>query len=154
MQATEDIAGVPISVQDQEDIQFLYKKIRSAEAKLVGPDGKSQTLPSNLYTFLCQLLGELKAGKSVTILQSNAELTTVEAAKMLSVSRQFLVQLLERDEIPYHKAGTHRRLYARDVLAYKAERDFTRRRKLDELTRNELANATYDLVPLNDPHAK
>ena len=153
MQATEDIAGVPISIQDQEDIQFLYKKIRSAEAKLVGPDGKSQTLPSNLYTFLCQLLGELKAGKSVTILQSNAELTTVEAAKMLSVSRQFLVQLLERDEIPYHKAGTHRRLYARDVLAYKAERDYTRRRKLEELTRNELANATYDLVPMNDSHA-
>ena len=102
MSVTEEVAGVSISVQDQKDILDLYAKIRAAEAKLVGPDGKTQLLPSNLYSFLCQLLGDLKAGKSVTILQNNAELTTVEAAKMLAVSRQFLIQLLEQNQIPFH----------------------------------------------------
>ncbi len=96
MDAKEELAGVSISEQDQKDILDLYTKIRAAEAKLVGPDGKTQLLPTNLYSFLCQVLGDLKAGKSVTILQSNAELTTIEAAKLLAVSRQFLVQLWKR----------------------------------------------------------
>src|SRR5260370_9456253 len=72
-------AASVISEKDQREIQQLYEKLRTAEAKLVGPDGKSQVLPNNLYSFLCRLLENLKAGHSVTILQSNAELTTVEA---------------------------------------------------------------------------
>lgn len=149
MAAKEDLAGVSISEQDQKDILDLYTKIRAAEAKLVGPDGKTQLLPTNLYSFLCQVLGDLKAGKSVTILQSNAELTTIEAAKLLAVSRQFLVQLLEKNEIPYHMVGTHRRLYARDVLAFKGRRDSARRKTLDDLARTEFQQGTYDRVPLD-----
>ena len=139
--------GVSISEQDQKDILDLYTKIRAAEAKLVGPDGKTQLLPTNLYSFLCQVLGDLKAGKSITILQSNAELTTIEAAKLLAISRQFLVQLLEKNEIPYHMVGTHRRLYARDVLAFKGRRDSARRKTLDDLARTEFQQGTYDRVP-------
>lgn len=149
MAAKEELAGVSISEQDQKDILDLYTKIRAAEAKLVGPDGKTQLLPTNLYSFLCQVLGDLKAGKSVTILQSNAELTTIEAAKLLAVSRQFLVQLLEKNEIPYHMVGTHRRLYARDVLAFKGRRDSARRKTLDDLARTEFQQGTYDRVPLD-----
>ena len=149
MAAKEDVAGVSISEQDQKDILDLYTKIRAAEAKLVGPDGKTQLLPPNLYSFLCQVLGDLKAGKSVTILQSNAELTTIEAAKLLAVSRQFLVQLLEKNEIPYHMVGTHRRLYARDVLAFKGRRDSARRKTLDDLARTEFQQGTYDRVPVD-----
>lgn len=149
MAAKEEVAGVLISEQDQKDILDLYTKIRAAEAKLVGPDGKTQLLPTNLYSFLCQVLGDLKAGKSVTILQSNAELTTIEAAKLLAVSRQFLVQLLEKSEIPYHMVGTHRRLYARDVLAFKGRRDSARRKTLDDLARTEFKQGTYERVPLD-----
>lgn len=149
MAAKEKMAGVSISEQDQKDILDLYTKIRAAEAKLVGPDGKTQFLPPNLYSFLCQVLGDLKAGKSVTILQSNAELTTIEAAKLLAVSRQFLVQLLEKNEIPYHMVGTHRRLYARDVLAFKGRRDSARRKTLDDLARTEFQQGTYDRTPLD-----
>src|ERR1700723_3193936 len=148
MTTKEQVAGVSISEQDQRDILDLYTKIRAAEAKLVGPDGKTQLLPTNLYSFLCQVLGDLKAGKSVTILQSNAELTTVEAAKLLAVSRQFVVQLLEKNQIPFHMVGTHRRLYARDVLAFKGRRDSARRKTLDDLSRTEFEQGTYDRVPL------
>jgi excisionase family DNA binding protein len=149
MTTKEEVAGVSISEQDQRDILDLYTKIRAAEAKLVGPDGKTQLLPTNLYSFLCQVLGDLKAGKSVTILQSNAELTTVEAAKLLAVSRQFLVQLLEKNEIPFHMVGTHRRVYARDILAFKGRRDSARRKALDDLSRTEFEQGTYDRVPLD-----
>src|ERR1700677_753703 len=96
--ATET-ATISISEQDQQDIHDLYAKLRAAEAKLVGSDGKSQALPGNLYSFLCQLMAALKDGYSVTILQSDAGLTTVEASRLLGVSRQFLIQEIERGRI-------------------------------------------------------
>jgi excisionase family DNA binding protein len=138
------LPNVPLSRKDQREIQDIYEKLRTAEAKLVGPDGRTQILPTSLYSFLCRLLADLKAGNSVTILQSNAELTTVEAAKLLGMSRQFLIGLLGKNEIPYRMVGTHRRLYARDVLAYKAKRDTARRKTLDDLARLEQEEGLYD----------
>jgi excisionase family DNA binding protein len=139
--------AVPISNKDQQEILDIYQKLRMAEAKLVGPDGKTQVLPNNLYSFLCTLLSDLKAGHSVTILQSNAALTTVEASKLLGVSRQFLIGLLEKNEIPFHKVGTHRRLYVRDLLGFKAKRDIARRKGLDDLARAEHEEGIYSRMP-------
>ena len=67
---------------------------------------------------------------------------------MLGVSRQFLIKVLERAEIPHHMVETHRRVYVRDLLAYKANRDSKRGRILDELTRAE--DGLYDLEPVDD----
>src|SRR5690349_15551905 len=99
MAAKEEVligGPVPVSEKDKNDILDIYQKLRSAEAKLVGPDGRTQLLPNTLYSFLCTLLADLKAGNSITILQSNALLTTVEASKLLGVSRQFLIGLVDK----------------------------------------------------------
>jgi excisionase family DNA binding protein len=154
MKAAEEKTSVAISARDQSEILELYAKLRAAEAKLIGPDGKTQLLPSNLYSFLCQLLGDLKSGKSITILQSNAALTTVEAAKLLGVSRQFLIRLLEQNQLPFHMVGTHRRLYARDVLAFKGRRDASRKKVLDDLAQTEHEEGIYDRVPVDDTDAR
>jgi excisionase family DNA binding protein len=135
------------SSKELEEIIEIYAKLRESEAKLIGPDGKTEILPNNLYSFLLRLLADLRAGNSVTILQSRHELTTAEASKILGMSRQFLVQLLDKGEIPFHKVGTHRRLYVRDVLAYKARRDTTRRKSLDDLAKREFAEGNYGKVP-------
>jgi excisionase family DNA binding protein len=140
-------ASLPISDKDQREIQDLYVKIRTSDAKLVGPDGKAQVLPPSLYSFLCTLLGDLKDGYSVTILQPNASLTTVEAGKLLGVSRTHFVGLLKSNEVPFHMVGTHRRVLARDVLAYKAKRDIGRRKTLDDLAVSEHEEGLYDRVP-------
>ena len=142
--------AISLSEPDQRDIHDLYAKLRSAEAKLVGPTGKAQALPGNLYSFHCQLLADLKDGNSVTILQSDAALTTVEASKLLGVSRQFLIQEIERKRVPHHMVGTHRRLYARDVLAYKSNRDAGRRKVLDDLASQEFEEGLYTRG-LSDP---
>ncbi len=144
LNAGADGAELSLSQQDQRDVQDLYSKLRAVEAKLVGPDGKTQMLPGNLYSFLCQLLADLKDGKSVMILQSEATLTTVEASKLLGVSRMFLVQLIENAQIPHHMVGTHRRVYARDVLAYKGRRDASRKKTLDDLALAESAEGIYE----------
>jgi excisionase family DNA binding protein len=146
------LPDIPISGKEQREIREIYEKLREAAAKLVGPDGKTQVLPNNVYSFLCRLLADLRAGSSVTILQSNAQLTTMEASRMLGTSRQFLITLLEKGEIPFHKVGTHRRIYARDALAYKAKRDAARRNALDDLARAEYDEGVYEKIP-HDPNA-
>ena len=133
--------------KEQQEIIDIYAKLREAEAKLIGPDGKTEVLPNNLYSFLLRLLADLRAGNAVTILQSSHEVTTIEAGKILGMSRQFLVQLLEKGEIPFHKVGTHRRLYVRDVIAYKARRDTSRRKTLDDLAKREFAKGDYGKIP-------
>ncbi len=139
---------IPVSEPDRNDIIELYTRIRAAEAKLIGLDGKAHLLPADLSVFLAQVLGELKAGNPITILEDNAELTTMEAARMLAVSRQFLVQLLEQGKISFHNTGTHRRVYARDLLAYRTKRDAERRKLLDELVLAEWEDGTYDAIPI------
>jgi excisionase family DNA binding protein len=145
-------AQVPLAISDadQRQVLELYQKIQRSRAKLVGPDGKTQSLPVSLYEFLVKLIADLCEGQSVAIIQNDAQLTTVEAARMLGVSRQFLVKLLEGDEIPFHMVGTHRRIYVRDLLAYKTKRDSKRRQVLDELTRAEAEDGLYDLEPPDD----
>jgi excisionase family DNA binding protein len=143
---------VDISLKEQKEIIDIYLKLREAEAKLIGPDGKTEILPNNVYSFLLRLLADLKAGHSVTILQSRHELTTVEASKILGVSRQFLIKLLEKGEIPFHLVGTHRRIFVRDMLAYKSKRDTARRRTLDDLAKTEFAKGDYNKIP-DDFHA-
>jgi len=144
--------AVDISQREQREILDIYLKLREAEAKLIGPDGKTEILPNNVYSFLLRLLADLRAGHSVTILQSRHELTTIEASKILGVSRQFLIKVLEKGEIPFHLVGTHRRMFVRDVLAYKAKRDTKRRTTLDDLAKREFAKGDYDKVP-DDFHA-
>ena len=151
--ATVACAESLISDKEQREIRDIYEKLRTADAKLVGPDGKTDILPNNVYSFLCRLLAELKAGNSVTILQGKASLTTVEASKLLGMSRQHLVGLLKNSEIPFHMVGTHRRLYARDVLAYKVKRDTDRRKTLNDLARAEYQEGVYDQMP-DDSNAR
>ena len=47
-------------------------------------------------------------------------LTTGEAAKLLNSSRQHIVDLCERGELPFTTVGTHRRVNRADVEAIKA----------------------------------
>jgi excisionase family DNA binding protein len=145
-------AQVPLAISqaDQKQVLELYQKIQRSRAKLVGPDGKAQSLPLSLYEFLVKLIADLCEGQSVAIVQNDAQLTTVEGARTLGVSRQFLIKLLDRGDIPYHMVGTHRRIYVRDLLAYKADRDSNRRKILDELTRVEAEDGLYDLEPPDD----
>jgi excisionase family DNA binding protein len=142
--------ALAISDGDQKQLLERYQKIQRSRAKLVGPDGRTQSLPASLYEFLVKLIADLCEGQSVAIIQNDAQFTTVEAARMLGVSRQFLIKMLERDEIPHHMVGTHRRVYVSDLLAYKARRDSKRRQILDDLTSAEAKDGLYDLEPADD----
>lgn len=91
------------------------------------------SIPTSALRLLLDVLTEIGQGNAVSIIPIHAELTTQEAADVLNVSRPFLVQLLEKGDIPFHKIGTHRRVRYQDVIAYKNRIDAERRKALDEL---------------------
>lgn len=102
-------------------------------------DGNTQepettiTLPANVARLLLDILVQMAEGKAITIIPTQAEITTQQAASLINVSRPFLVQLLETNEMPFRKVGTHRRVLLSDVLAYKERIDTARKQCLDEL---------------------
>ncbi len=61
---TEDKTKLPIALSDadQRQVLKLYRKIQRSRAKLVGPDGKTQSLPVSLYDFLGKLIANLCEG--------------------------------------------------------------------------------------------
>ena len=77
----------------------------------------------------------MAAGQGMTLIPETAELTTVQAAEILNVSRPFLVKLLEEGKIPHRKVGRHRRVRMEDVMNYKNAIDQEREKVLDQLVR-------------------
>lgn len=90
-------------------------------------------LPAGAVALLMDILEAMAAGQGVTLVPENAELTTVEAASLLNVSRPFLIKLLDDGVIPHRKVGKHRRIRLEDVMAYKARDDRERDAILDQL---------------------
>lgn len=105
--------------------------------KLVGDDGQIATvvLTNDLSRLLRDLLRHISGGDAVTLMPITQMLTTQQAADILNVSRPYLIQLLERGDIPFSLTGRHRRVKAEDLFAYKATRDRERAEALSELAR-------------------
>ena len=91
-------------------------------------------LPAGAVALLMDVLEAMAAGRGLTLIPENAELTTVEAASLLNVSRPYLIKLLEDKVIPHRLVGKHRRILMDDVMAYKQRIDAERENTLARLT--------------------
>ncbi len=115
----------------------LATKQGALSLRLLQNEHKEQVidLPPAIGSMLLELLMHISKGEAVTFVPVGAELSTQEAADILNVSRPFLIKLLESNQLPHHKVGTHRRIRANDVFDYKGHRDKMRSEALDELVK-------------------
>ncbi|MGO1051584.1 helix-turn-helix domain-containing protein [Crossiella sp. CA198] len=100
----------------------------------VAEDGEELIVPRAAVELFARILAHMAAGQGVSVVPTNAELTTQQAADLLNVSRPYLIGLLDAGEIDYRKVGKHRRIRVTSLLGYLRRDDQRRREAADELT--------------------
>ena len=91
------------------------------------------SIPAPALQMFSRILYEMGQGNALTLIPIDAELTTNQAADLLNVSRPYLIRLLEAGKIPFHRVGTHRRLYFKDLRIYKQDIKEKQRHALQDL---------------------
>ncbi len=148
--ATIDTLSISNEHEDRQQIEDLHRLLqREGRARLVGPGNEPAIeLPEAVYALLLKILDDIRHGNAISLVPVTQDLTTQEAAELLGVSRPYFVKLLEAGELMFHSTGTHRRVYLKDLLAYKEQRDRGRRSALDQMAAEADAAGLYDQVLL------
>ena len=134
----------PKNEDELKGIIELVQKITNNEKVIIAKDGQSIEVPNYVSKILYEILSILSKGGSMTVIPMEKELTTQQAADILNVCRPYLVKLLENDEIPYHKVGSHRKVLMRDLIAYKESITTNRKKQLLDLVSLSQELGLYD----------
>lgn len=135
---------VALPESDEGQIRELNRMLQVGSAALVGTDGEHVRLPDAVYRLLKEIVRNMQLGRAIALVPENQQLTTQRAANLLGVSRPYLIKLLEAGELPYHKAGSHRRIYLKDLRDYQRRRDVERKAALDQIAKEAFELGLYD----------
>ena len=133
--------------QEIETIQQLKKLIANAEdnqLQFTTSKGDSISIPQSVIKVFRAVVNIMAQGKGVSLIPVADEVTTTQAAEILNISRPYLMQLIDRGEIPYYQVGTHKRIFLKDLLEYKQKRDARRKEGLQKLTEFSQELGLYD----------
>src|SRR6266545_4352962 len=76
---------------------------RAASIKLTSDTGEEPIIevPPQALKFIAQLLGAMSERRPIVLMPAKQEMTTVEAATFLNVSRPFVIKEIEEGRLPY-----------------------------------------------------
>ncbi len=120
----------------QRCIMEALDRSKAIKIKLESENGDipSIELPPASLRLIGQLLGLMSEGRPFTLMPEKQELTTVEAANFLNVSRPFVIKEIDAGRIPHRMVGSHRRIPLTDLIEYAKQMHASREAALDELS--------------------
>ncbi|MFJ2621615.1 helix-turn-helix domain-containing protein [Glutamicibacter sp. NPDC087344] len=135
---TQNLQVLDVTPSQHEEAAEVERRLDDVDPKTLkirieSTSGEEIVIPSDLGKLLHQILRMAASGKSISISQITQELTSVEAAKMLGMSRPTLLKLAAQGDIEFHKVGSHSRFTRKDIRAFQEKRLEDRRRAFDEL---------------------
>lgn len=90
-------------------------------------------LPPAALRLIAQVLGAMGDQRPITVVPRSLELTTVDAANFLNVSRPFVIKEIEAGRLKHRKVGTHRRVEYADLVEYRDRMRDSQRTALEGL---------------------
>lgn len=118
----------------------LLDRLPDADRARITMEGQDLIVPRQAVRLLRDILADMAQGKAVSIVPTNAELTTQQAANLLNVSRPYLIKLIESNTLPHTKVGTHRRIRFQDLVVYKQALKQQSSEAIDTLVNQAQAN--------------
>lgn len=140
-----EVSPPPLSPKDKEMVRVAQRCImealdhsRAASITLMTDTGEHPTveLPPAALKLIGQLLGSMSEGLPIVLMPAEQELTTVQAANFLNVSRPFVIKEIESGKLPHRKVGSHRRIALEDLLAYAQRMHTHQANALDRMADN------------------
>ncbi|MFV0375304.1 helix-turn-helix domain-containing protein [Microbacterium sp.] len=143
------------SPQQLEDILAeLEREFRAGQSmRLVSAAGQEIELPGDLFDVLRRVAEFLAAGQGVTVVPTDTQLTTQEAADFIGVSRPTLVKYLDSGALSYDTVGRHRRVMLADLVSFQERIRAERQAALRQLARHNQQSGMLDLVHEPDTDA-
>lgn len=99
-------------------------------------DAPSVSVPTKTLRFIADVLGALSERQPVVFMPPRREMSTVEAANFLNVSRPFVIKEIEAGRLPHRKVGSHRRVAFEDLMRYANDMHTRQREALQRLADN------------------
>jgi excisionase family DNA binding protein len=128
-----------IALDSLIDFLTVSRKVKSSREKSIRINiletDELITIPASALTLLYAILQNMAEGKAISIIPSDSEVSTQQAAELLNVSRPHLIKLLEAGKIPFKKVGSHRRILLKELITYDEKQKKDRENQLDFLSK-------------------
>ena len=136
----------PFTVSEQSLLEKIERTLANATSVslLVGSEEVAIELPVAIVQMIQQMVHHMARERTVFLIPMGPTLTTQEAAEILSVSRPYVIKLLETGKIPFTKVGVQRRIRIDDVLNYRKVRGAEQEAALAEIARISQELGLYD----------
>jgi excisionase family DNA binding protein len=134
----------PSDIAPDEQVEFERMIRGEVRPVLLTPEGDVLELPKALNDLFISVIEAMRQKQAVFLMHEDEAFTTQAAANFLGMSRQFFVGLLDQGELPFHRVGTHRRVFFQDLVKYDRKRSDLRRAALDKMTEDLVSAGVYD----------
>jgi excisionase family DNA binding protein len=111
---------------------------RAATITIESDDGSSPSVqvPTQILRVLGQTLGLMARHQPIMLVPEKQELSTVEAANFLNVSRPYVIKEIEAGRLIHRMVGTHRRIRFADLMDYEKDMRAKQQAALDKKADN------------------